>query len=89
MIYIGDGSTDVPCMKLVKVNGGHSIAVYQPRKKNEVEDLLKHNRVNFLAPADYSKDKDLEKIVSEIINKIASDTILKKRSHKQHSELTD
>lgn len=33
MVYIGDGITDVPCMKLVKVNGGQSIAVYNPEQR--------------------------------------------------------
>ena len=33
MIYFGDGETDIPCMKMVKANGGYSIAVYKPKDK--------------------------------------------------------
>lgn len=40
MIYIGDGLSDVPCMKMMKAYGGYSIAVYQ-NKDSKVEELLK------------------------------------------------
>lgn len=76
MIYLGDGETDVPCMRLVKDQGGHSIAVYKPRKKGgkEVADrLLDEGRVNFVAPADYSPDKDIDKQVNAILDRIAAD----------------
>lgn len=71
MIYIGDGLTDVPCMKLVKINGGYSIAVYQRGKKNKVEDLITNNRVNFIEPADYSEGSDLDNTVNRILSKMA------------------
>lgn len=71
MIYIGDGLTDVPCMKLVKANGGQSIAVYdEKRGKEAAEGLKKDNRVNFVAPADYSAGSDIETIVQAIMKKI-------------------
>ena len=34
MIYIGDGLTDIPCMKLLKEKGGKSIALYPSGKGN-------------------------------------------------------
>lgn len=75
MIYFGDGATDIPCMKLIKEQGGNSIAVYKPNsnKKEEANKLIKHNRVNFVCPADYSKGREIYKVVTTIIDKIKSD----------------
>jgi 2-hydroxy-3-keto-5-methylthiopentenyl-1-phosphate phosphatase len=72
MIYIGDGLTDVPCMKLTKTNGGHSIAVYQGERSAMVNRMLLQRRVDFVAPADYSKDSLMEGIVFSILDKIAA-----------------
>ena len=72
MIYFGDGLTDVPIMILTKNNGGTAIAVYSnPNDKEKVENLLDENRVNFVCKADYSENKDLEKIVQLTIDSIA------------------
>lgn len=71
MIYIGDGLTDVPCMKLVKSYGGQSIAVFDQEKGKDAAEALKVvNRVNFVAAADYGTGSDIEIIVQVIIKKI-------------------
>ncbi len=83
MIYIGDGFTDVPCMKLTKANGGHSIAVYAKRKKQTSVELLTANRVDFVAEANYSQGGELEKIVFSIIDEvIAHENLMKLKSKK-------
>ena len=83
MIYIGDGLTDVPCMKLVKVNGGFSIAVYQSGKRAKVKDLIQDERVNFIEPADYSEGSKLDIITKDIILHMASVERLKAHTRAQ------
>ncbi len=72
MIFIGDGETDIPCFRLVKDQGGHSIAVYKPRNrkgKSRSKSLIADGRVNFSAPANYEDGKELDCIVKAIIDK--------------------
>ncbi len=76
MIYVGDGMTDIPCMKLVKNYGGHSIAVYNPEdkgKRKEMNTLIRDNRVNFVCAADYSEGSEMDTVVKSIVDKIAAD----------------
>ena len=68
MIYIGDGLTDVLCMKLVKLSEGHSIAVYSNGGKDKAGELLQADRVDFIAPADYSENSELDLLVRDIIS---------------------
>jgi haloacid dehalogenase-like hydrolase len=79
IIFIGDGETDIPCMRLVRDQGGHSIAVYRSgssEKKHRAETLIAENRADFMAPANYSEEKLLDKIVRAIIEKAAAiDTV--------------
>ena len=76
MIYVGDGTTDIPCMRLVKNFGGHSIAVYNPKdesKRGEMSTLIRDNRVNHVCPADYSEGKEMDTVVKTIIDKCVAD----------------
>lgn len=71
MIYIGDGLSDVPCMKMMKAYGGQSIAVYQQNYRQRVEELLIKGRVDFIFPADYSQESQLDKTMKNILKKMA------------------
>lgn len=76
MIYIGDGSTDIPCMKLVKSRGGHAIGVYERAPNPVVDDMLYHGRIDFLAPTDYREGGLMETIVKAIFRSVAASSEL-------------
>lgn len=70
MIYIGDGLSDVPCMKMMQSYGGKSIAVYQ-QLDDKVKELLRKHRVDYIYPADYRENSGLDKTVKDIILKMS------------------
>lgn len=76
MIYFGDGETDIPCMKMIKQHGGHSIAVCNPsddRKRQIAQTLVRDNRVNFVCVADYGEGSEMEHVVRTVLRKIRAD----------------
>ena len=74
MIFIGDGDTDVPSMKMVTYKGGHAIAVYDEADGAaglaKIHQLIADRRVEFVAPANYEPDGPLDVIVKGVIGRI-------------------
>ncbi len=81
IVYIGDSDTDIPCMKVVNSNGGHSIGVYNPETKNKdrVNKMLRQNRIRYTAPADYNYGSELDTLVKAIIDKTAAYEVLESK----------
>ena len=76
MIYIGDGLTDVPCMKLTKDGGGVSIAVYTDKSEKIAKSLLNDERINYMTKADYRESSKIDLIVKKTIDAMAINTEL-------------
>ncbi len=87
MIYVGDGLSDVPCMKMMRSYGGQAIAVYQPESRSAVEELLARGRVDFIFPADYREGCALDTTVKNIIRKMAVTDLLAEEHAGQMSQI--
>lgn len=84
MIYIGDGQTDVPCMKLLKDKGGKSIALYPSlNNRKHALKLVEDERINYVCVADYSQNSTLEKIVKLMMDSVVTLNELKEKEQKQ------
>ena len=78
MIYFGDGSTDIPSMKLTRERHDTAIAVYNTKSprgeaKQKAIKLLRDGRVNFALPADYREGKQIDKVIKTILDKLAKE----------------
>ena len=78
MVYIGDSDTDIPCMKLVNLHGGHSIGVYNSdtKDKSKVYKMIEENRIRYFVPADYTEDSTLETLLKRIIDWTKTNEVL-------------
>lgn len=76
IVYIGDGMTDVACMTLVNKNHGYSIGVYTDSNREQVDQIRNDKRCRFVVKADYSQDRDMEKVLKLIIDDVSNREIL-------------
>lgn len=81
MIFIGDGDTDIPAMKMTSHNGGFAIAAYSTEKDrkslDKIHRLIADERANFISAADYRENSDMDIQVKGIIGRMARSAGLK------------
>lgn len=81
MVYIGDSATDIPCMKLISLHGGHAIGVYDPKTNDnsKVKKMLADNRIRYIAAADYNQGSELDLLLKNIISSVAANEQLENK----------
>lgn len=90
IIYIGDGTSDVPSMAVARKNGGHAIAVFDSKRRGSVKtcaELLQAGRVDFIAPADYRVNSALTRRVRLLLDSVMGDIAYQRelvRTRAQH-----
>ncbi len=89
MVYIADGITDVPCMRLVKTYGGKSMVVYDPSSEkayHTANKLIEDGRANFMSVANYEEGSDMEQLMKKILMHMHADLELEERDGKVYEE---
>jgi hypothetical protein len=78
MLFLGDGDTDIPSMKMVRQKGGQAVAVFDPalfeqrKSQGQLEKLIAEDRVDYVAAADYTADSLLRVVVRGILGRMAA-----------------
>lgn len=87
MIYIGDGLTDVPSMKLVRQRNGYAIGVY--KKPTDATYLVDQNRVDFYVKCDYTAGGELDTAMKAILAQIATKAMVQELSLSSYKSARD
>lgn len=76
MVYVADGITDVPCLKLVKEHGGKSIVVYNEKSAKAgmiASSLIRDKRADYIAAANYEENSDMDRLMQLILQHMSID----------------
>ncbi len=74
-LYIGDGDTDIPAMKMVTYQGGRSIVVYpdaDARARARAHEFVSQQRADIAVPADYREDSPLDQAIRAGLDQIGA-----------------
>ena len=75
MAFFGDGSTDIPTMRLLTDQGGAAVAVYDLRSEKSIEAarrLREDGRARLDGVADYSEGSELDRIAQGLLVQMAA-----------------
>jgi len=75
MIYIADGPSDVPVFSILRQYGGKTMAVYNPDRQaefNQVLDLQAQGRVDAVGPADYREMSHTARCLNRWVDQAAA-----------------
>lgn len=71
MLYIGDGLTDIPCMKMIMEQGGEAVAVYNNEKSlDNVQNIVLSKCASNYYRADYSEGSELDWAIKKFIRRV-------------------
>ncbi|PZD71216.1 hypothetical protein C1752_07492 [Acaryochloris thomasi RCC1774] len=79
VIYVGDGTSDLPCFELLKQAGGIALGVYEQGTAadwNQEYQVSQSQRVINLAPADYSEGAELMQSLTLAVESISKKVAL-------------
>ncbi len=74
-LYIGDGDTDIPAMKMVTYQGGRSIVVYpldNAKAAQRAHEFVAQQRADIAVPADYQAGSRLELAIKAGLDQIGA-----------------
>ena len=85
MIYIGDGSTDIPCLSLIKSMNGAGIGIMHKDRINKIsaakretfQDLISQKRAISYHYPDFTEDSELVSMIKTILSNRCSTIILR------------
>ena len=74
IIFIGDGSTDIPCFSIVRKNRGFAIALFAvdalADSHDQITRLINDKRIDGVAGGDFRAGSTLEKLLARTIGEI-------------------